>query len=35
MHPFRQNKVWHKAHELSVACHGATFNRPIGGGAAR
>jgi len=26
-------KVWHKAHELSVACHCATFNRPIGGSA--
>ena len=33
MHPFRQIKVWHKAHELSVACHCATFNRPIGGSA--
>src|SRR5215470_161740 len=31
VHPFRQIKVWQKAHELSVACHHATFRRPIGG----
>ena len=31
VHPFRRIKVWQKAHELSVACHHATFRRPIGG----
>lgn len=31
MQPFRRLKVWHKALELSVACHNATFRRPIGG----
>jgi four helix bundle protein len=30
VHPFRRIKVWHKAHELSVACHNATFRRPKG-----
>ena len=33
MHPIRKIKVWHKAHELSIACHRATFRRPIGGSA--
>ena len=31
MHPFRRLKVWHKAHALSIACHNATFRRPVGG----
>ena len=31
MQPFRRIKVWHKAHEFSVACHNATFRRPVGG----
>ena len=31
MQPFRRLKVWHKAHALSVACHNATFRRPVGG----
>jgi len=31
VHPFRRIKVWQKAHELSVACHRATFRRPVGG----
>jgi four helix bundle protein len=33
VHPFRRIKVWHKAHEFSVACHRATFKRPVGGSA--
>ena len=33
MHPFRKIKVWHKAHQLSIACHRATFRRPVGGSA--
>jgi four helix bundle protein len=33
MQPFRRLKVWQKAHELSVACHHATFRRGVGGSA--
>ena len=33
MQPFRRIKVWRKAHELSVACHHASFRRPINGSA--
>jgi len=33
MQPFRRLKVWHKALELSVACHHAAFRRPLGGSA--
>ena len=33
MHPFRRIQVWQKAHELSVACHRASFRRGVGGGA--
>ena len=33
MHPFRRLKVWHKADALAVACHQATFHRPVGGSA--
>jgi four helix bundle protein len=31
MHPFRRILVWQKAHDFAVACHRATFRRPIGG----
>jgi four helix bundle protein len=31
VHPFRRINVWQKAHALSVACHHATFRRPLGG----
>lgn len=33
MQPFRRLKVWHKALALSLACHHATFRRPMGGSA--
>jgi four helix bundle protein len=33
MYPFRRIKVWQKAHELSIECHNATFQRPVGGSA--
>jgi four helix bundle protein len=33
MHPIRKRKVWHKANQLSIACHRATFRRPVGGSA--
>jgi len=31
MFPFRRLKVWQKAHQLSIACHNATFRQPVGG----
>lgn len=31
MHPFRRLEAWQKAHRLSIACHRATFRRPVGG----